>query len=44
MKCIMILMLSIVIPAFNEENILQNSIDEIINWSKNNSIELELLL
>ena len=37
-------MLSIVIPAFNEENILQNSIDEIINWSKNNSIKLELIV
>ena len=37
-------MLSIVIPAFNEENILQNSIDEIINWSKNNSIKLEVIV
>ena len=37
-------MLSIVIPAFNEENILQNSIDQIINWSKNNSIKLEVIV
>ena len=37
-------MLSIVIPAFNEENILQNSIDQIITWSTNNSIKLEVIV
>tara|TARA_B100001057_G_scaffold493584_1_gene588341 strand:- start:23880 stop:24566 length:687 start_codon:yes stop_codon:yes gene_type:complete len=37
-------MLSIVIPAFNEENILQKSIDQIITWSKNNSIKLEVIV
>ena len=37
-------MLSMVIPAFNEENILQESIDNIYAWSKTNLIKLELIV
>ena len=37
-------MLTIVIPAFNEENILQESIDNIYAWSKTNLIKLELIV
>ena len=37
-------MLSILIPAFNEDKILQESIDKIFNWSKKNSIKIELLV
>ena len=36
-------MLSILIPAFNEDKILQESIDKVFNWSKN-SIKIELLV
>ena len=37
-------MLSILIPAFNEDKILQESIDKVFNWSKKNSIKIELLV
>ncbi len=37
-------MLNIVIPAFNEENILQKTIDNIFDWSKTNSIDIELFV
>ena len=37
-------MLNIVIPAFNEENIIQKTIDDIYNWSKTNSIDIELVV
>ena len=37
-------MLSIVIPAFNEETILQKTIDNIYSWSKTNLIETELIV
>jgi len=37
-------MLSIVIPAFNEENILQSSIDEIFAWSETNFVIVEVIV
>ena len=37
-------MLSIVIPCFNEEKIITQSIIKIDNWSKNQNFEIEILI
>ncbi|MAT49266.1 MAG: hypothetical protein CMA27_05495 [Euryarchaeota archaeon] len=37
-------MLTVLVPSYNEENIIQKSIDSILSWSKNNNIEIELIV
>ncbi len=37
-------MLSIVIPCFNEEKIISQSINKILQWSEDNNLKIELIL
>tara|TARA_B100000965_G_C19540006_1_gene735111 strand:- start:565 stop:1245 length:681 start_codon:yes stop_codon:yes gene_type:complete len=37
-------MLSIIIPCFNEEKIIKNSIQRILDWSKNKNFYIEVLI
>ena len=37
-------MLSVVIPCFNEEKIISQSINKILKWSKDNNLDIELIL
>ena len=37
-------MLSVVIPCFNEEKIISKSINTILGWSRDNNLEIELIL
>lgn len=37
-------MLSVIIPCFNEENIIKNSIQRILDWSENKNFYAEILI
>ena len=37
-------MLTVIIPAYNEEKIIQNTIDNIFEWSKTSLLEIKLVI
>ena len=37
-------MLSVIIPCFNEEKIIKNSIQRLLNWSENKNFYVEILI
>jgi dolichyl-phosphate beta-glucosyltransferase len=37
-------MLTVIIPAYNEEKTIQDSIDSIFEWSKSNNLEIKLVI
>ena len=37
-------MLTVIIPAYNEEKIIQNTIDSIFEWSVSNNLEIKLVI
>ena len=37
-------MLTVIIPAYNEEKTIQNTIDNIFEWSKSNNLEIKLVI